>query len=82
MKKIIYQFNTGTEENPVLVEKTITCPTDNLEANLAIAKAESHNGEYTIVDDGQPEPEPIDPTEDEEIWDALASALQEGVDSV
>ena len=34
------------------------------EANEELAKREAHNGEYTIEDDGQPEPEP---TEQEQL---------------
>ena len=51
------------------------------EANEEIAKKEAHNGEYTIVDDGQPEPVPA-PTGDVVTWDELDAAYQEGVDSV
>lgn len=61
MKKIIYKFlsaeiNHGTEEQPdieqIFLEKSMTWS----EANEAIAKREAHNGEYEIVDDGQPDP--------------------------
>lgn len=47
------------------------------EESLAIAKAEAYNGEYTIEDDGQPEPE-AQPTEAEriaELEEALAMLL-------
>lgn len=50
------------------------------EANEAIARAEAHNGEYTIGDDGKPEP--VAPVTDAPTWDELAAALQEGVDAV
>lgn len=50
------------------------------EANEAIAKAEAYNGEYTIEDDGKPEP--VAPATDAPTWDELAAALQEGVDAV
>ena len=88
MKIIKYNFlscriNHGTEESPeyedVILPKEIHCTADNLEANETIAKAEAYNGEYTIEDDGQPEPEI--PTEDD-VWADMAAALQEGVDSV
>ena len=36
----------------------------NYEKNLSIVKREAYNGEYTIEDDGQPEPEP---TEQEQL---------------
>ena len=78
MKKTIYQFNTGTEEVPVLVEKSIACADNRLEANLAIAKEEAYNGEYEIFDDGQPEPEV--PSGDGSVWDELDNAYQSGYD--
>lgn len=66
MKIIKYKFlsaeiNHGTEEKPnieqILLDKSIRCATADLEANEEIAKREAYNGEYTIEDDGQPEPE-------------------------
>jgi len=65
MKIIKYDFlscriNHGTQEFPewedVLLKKEITCIADKLEADEAIAKAEAYNGEYTVEDDGQPDP--------------------------
>jgi hypothetical protein len=63
MAKIIkYKFlscevNHGTEKNPnieqIFSEKFMGWN----EANEKIAKREAYNGEYTIEDDGQPEPE-------------------------
>lgn len=59
MKIIKYSFlscriNHGTEEEPnyedVILSKEIYCTSDNLEANMAIAKAEAYNGKYTIED--------------------------------
>ena len=50
------------------------------EANEAIAKVEANNGEYTIYDDGQPEP--VAPASDAPTWDDLAAALREGVNAV
>lgn len=72
MKIIKYQFmtevNHGTEEEPNIVQtfhdKEILCVDDVFESNLAIAQAEAYNGEYTIEDDGEPEPE-TEPSTDE-----------------
>ena len=72
MKIIKYQMmmevNHGTEENPDIVQTffpcAIKCSDDVFEVNLAIAQADAYNGEYTIEDDGQPEPEP---TEQEQL---------------
>lgn len=75
MKVIKYKFlsceiNRGTEEEPkmepVILEKRIICSDAVFEANLAIAKAEAYNGEYTIEDDGQPELN-AQPTDQERI---------------
>lgn len=65
MKIIKYELctrvNRGTEEEPlwedILNDKEIHCGADKLEVNEAIAKREAYNGEYTIQDDGQPEPD-------------------------
>ena len=65
MKIIKYKFlscqiNHGTEENPeyedVILDAEIRCSAEHLEANEEIAKREAYNGEYTIEDDGEPEP--------------------------
>ena len=53
MKIIRYKYLS--EE--VLVDKEFRCSADNLSANEEIAKREAYNGEYTIEDDGQPEPD-------------------------
>lgn len=54
--KIVTEVNHGTEEDPkvevLLQEKTMVWS----DANEVIAKAEAHNGEYTIEDDGHPDP--------------------------
>lgn len=62
MKIIKYKYlsceiNHGTEESPdieqIFLEKSMCWS----EAHEEIAKREAYNGEYTIEDDGQPEPE-------------------------
>ena len=62
MKRIIYYFNNpvnkGTEDAPILEDNMILKNPPYSETNEEIAKAEAYNGEYTIEDDGQPEPEP------------------------
>ena len=69
MKKITYVFNAGTKDEPSLTEKTIICTADGLEENIAIAAVEAVGGEYTVEDDGTPEPV-ADATADE-ILNAL-----------
>ena len=66
--RMMMEVNHGTEENPDIVQTffpcAIKCSEDVFEVNLAIAQADAYNGEYTIEDDGQPEPEP---TEQEQL---------------
>ncbi len=57
MKKIRYKYvyaevNHGTEENPDIEQAYVIKNIPYTEANEEIAKAEAHNGEYTIEDDG------------------------------
>ena len=67
-KILCNEINHGTEEEPkieqIFVDRIIECPTDCLNANEEIAKKEAYNGEYTIEDDGQPEPVVEPTTED------------------
>lgn len=81
MERIIYKINNprnaGTESEPVweaqLFEKSIPYSEDN----LAIAQKEAFNGEYTIEDDGQPEPAEISQEERiAELEEALALLLE------
>ena len=51
------KVNHGTEEEPNIVEILSPVTMGWNEANEEIAKLEAYNGEYTIEDDGQPEPE-------------------------
>jgi len=60
MKRLKYQYctevNTGTQDEPNMVQSIIVkCPPYS-EANEEIAKTEAYNGEYEIIDDGEPEP--------------------------
>ena len=69
MKQIKYmllqnRINNGTEDKPeyedILLEKTLGYS----ESAEETAKLEAYNGEYTIEDDGQPEPETEASTDD------------------
>lgn len=73
------KINHGTEEEPKIEEILSPVTMGWNEANEEIAKKEAYNGEYTIEDDGLPEPEI--PSEDS-VWDELDAAYQEGVNSV
>lgn len=61
---ICHLANYGTEENPQMLEVLFPVEMGWNEANEEIAKKEAHNGEYTIEDDGRPEPM-AEPTTDE-----------------
>ena len=62
MKIIKYQLctkiNRGTEEQPNIGQVLARVSLGWSEANEQIAKAEAYNGEYKIIDDGEPEPAP------------------------
>ena len=60
MAKVIKYFRCveGNEENLIPVEMGWN------EVNEGIAKREAHKGEYTIEDDGQPDPETEVSTDD------------------
>ena len=61
---ICHMANHGTEENPQMLEVIFPVEMGWNETNEEIAKKEAHNGEYTIVDDGRPEPT-AEPTADD-----------------
>ncbi len=52
------KINQGTEESPVWEDSLSSVEMPWSEANEEIAKKEAYNGEYTIEDDGTPEPAP------------------------
>lgn len=66
MKRIKYKFlageiNHGTEAAPdieqVILNKQITCADEALEDTLALVLQEACDGEYTVEDVGESEPE-------------------------
>ena len=60
----IDKYNIGTEAEPEWAEISNDVMLSYCEYNEEIAKKEAYNGEYTIEDDGQPEPV-VEPTTDE-----------------
>ena len=75
MKTIKYQLctevNHGTEDKPDIRQVFSAVTLGWSEGNEKIAKAEAYNGEYTIEDDGKPEP--VIPPTNEELASSLAS---------
>lgn len=73
--------NCGTERKPKWEEVLTPVEMGWNEANEEIAKQEAHNGEYTIEDDGQPEPVPVETEEAkrirelEEVLNALLGVM-------
>lgn len=83
-KMISYKFlsaaiNHGTEEEPQIEEILTPVTMGWNEANEELAKREAYNGEYTVEDDGQPDPAPID---DDDEYDDMAAAIREGVNGI
>lgn len=81
MKRIRYtqcvEVNRGTDDNPV-IEKVFTVLThDYNETTEAIAKVEAYNGEYTIEDDGEPEPANDELAAENKLLKQQVSALTE-----
>ena len=68
MKEETYDVITesGVEQKTrqVLEPMVFTCSSSLLDQNVAFVNSIAYNGEYTIEDDGQPEPEP---TEQEQL---------------
>lgn len=75
MKKLKYQLcteiNSGTEDEPQIEQVLSAVTLGWSAANEEIAKAEAYNGEYTIEDDG--EPEPVSPPSTADLAADLAS---------
>ena len=71
---ICTRVNHGTDEKPEIEEILSPVEMGWSEANEEIAKREAYNGEYTIEDDGQPEPE-VQQTPEERI-----AELEEALD--
>ena len=69
--------NTGTVDEPKLEEILSPVTLSYNEANEELAKREAHNGEYTVEDDGQQEPE-TEQTAEEQLAE-LSAAVERGL---
>lgn len=56
--RLMTEVNHGTEEHPDIQQIFSGVSLGWNEANEELAKREAYNGEYTIEDDGEPEPAP------------------------
>lgn len=81
MAKVIkYKFlsceiNRGTEENPDIEQILLDKAMGWNEINEDTAKREAYKGEYTIEDDGQPEPEVTQEERIAELEEAITLLL-------
>ena len=73
-KLLAYETNVGTEEEPSIEQHFMEKEMGWNETNEEIAKQEAYNGEYTIEDDGQPEPD-VEPTT-EELLNAMLGVTE------
>lgn len=64
--QIMTEVNYGTNGSPDVRQIFTSASVPYSEKNLEFAKAEAYNGEVSIEDDGQPEPEPV-PTLDDRV---------------
>ena len=58
--RLMTEVNHGTEEQPDIQQIFSGASMGWNEANEEIAKREAYKGEYTIEDDGEPDPEPTE----------------------
>ena len=74
-----YEYDPATKKE---VQKELLSSVDipYTKENEERAKMEAYNGEYTIEDDGQPDPTPTPPSDDSAVWDELDTAYQAGYD--
>ena len=73
--RLMTEVNHGTEEQPDIQQIFSGVSLGWNEANEEIAKREAYNGEYTIEDDGQPEPE-LTPTTEQRVSDLEEQLVQ------
>ena len=68
--RLMTEVNDGTEEQPDIQQIFSGVTMGWSESNEEIAKREAYNGEYTVEDDGEP-----DPTQDPTTDDVLNALL-------
>ena len=74
MKIIRYKFlSAKTETEEILIDKVFRCSDSGLSANEEIAGREAYNGEYTVEDDGQLEPQAEASTD--EVLDTMLGVM-------
>lgn len=79
--RLMTEVNHGTDEQPDIQQIFSDASLGWSEANEELAKREAYNGEYTIEDDGKPEPAPsqLDRIEAQTTYTAMMTdTLMEG----
>ena len=72
--RLMTEVNHGTEEQPDIQQIFSDVTMGWSESNEEIAKREAYNGEYTIEDDGQPEPPPTTEKRVSDLEEQIAQA--------
>ena len=72
--RLMTEVNHGTEEQPDIQQIFSDVSMGWNEANEEIAKREAYNGEYTIEDDGKPEPPPTTEQRVSDLEEQLAQS--------
>ena len=72
--RLMTEVNHGTEEHPDIQQIFSDVSLGWSEANEELAKREAYNGEYTIEDDGQPEPPPTTEQRVSDLEEQLAQS--------
>ena len=72
--KLCSEINVGTKEEPKIVQDFVDITRTWSEKDEEIAKREAYNGEYTIEDDGQPEPPPTTEQRVSDLEEQLAQS--------
>ena len=72
--RLMTEVNHGTEEHPDIQQIFSEVTMGWNEVNEEIAKREAYNGEYEIVDDGQPEPPPTTEQRVSDLEEQLAQS--------
>ena len=72
--RLMTEVNYGTEEQPDIQQIFSDVALGWSESNEEIAKREAYNGEYTIEDDGEPEPPPTTEQRVSDLEEQLAQS--------
>ena len=72
--RLMTEVNHGTEEHPDIQQIFSDVILGWSESNEELAKREAYNGEYTIEDDGKPEPQPTTEQRVSDLEEQLAQS--------